>query len=92
MDIISLSVGPSSVPTGPSAFLNILEMELLFATRAGVLVVQAAGNGGPSSASIMSFSPWITTVAASMTDRMYNSTLKLGNGLSLTGTGLTRES
>ncbi|KAK1565486.1 hypothetical protein Q3G72_027790 [Acer saccharum] len=88
VDIISLSVGPSAVPSGPSAFLNVLEMELLFATRAGVLVVQAAGNGGPATSSILSFSPWITSIAASATDRKYNNTIKLGNGESLSGTGL----
>ncbi|CAN0908353.1 Subtilisin-like protease SBT2.6 [Linum grandiflorum] len=88
VDILSLSIGPSSVPPGPSAFLNVLEMELLFATKAGIFVVQAAGNGGPSSSSILSFSPWITTVAASITDRRYNNTIILGNGLSFSGTGL----
>ncbi|KAF9625421.1 hypothetical protein IFM89_022579 [Coptis chinensis] len=88
VDILSLSIGPSSVPPGPSAFLNVLEMELLFATKAGVLVVQAVGNDGPSPSSILSFSPWITSVAASMTDRQYNNSIKLGNGGSFSGTGL----
>ncbi|KAF6135581.1 hypothetical protein GIB67_015434 [Kingdonia uniflora] len=88
VDILSLSIGPSTVPPGPSAFLNVLEMELLFATKAGVLVAQAAGNGGPSSSSILSFSPWITSVAASITDRKYNNSIILGNGHSLSGTGL----
>ncbi|XP_074264740.1 subtilisin-like protease SBT2.6 isoform X1 [Silene latifolia] len=88
VDILSLSIGPSSVPPGPSAFLNVLEMELLFATKAGVVVIQAAGNGGPLSSSILSFSPWITTVAASITDRKYNSSIILANGQSLSGMGL----
>ncbi|CAN0842683.1 Subtilisin-like protease SBT2.5 [Linum grandiflorum] len=88
VDILSLSIGPSSVPPGPSAFLNILEIALLLATKAGVFVVQAAGNGGPASSSILSFSPWITTVAASITDRQYNNTIVLGNGLRFSGTGL----
>lgn len=90
MDILSLSVGPASIPSGPSAFLNVLEMQLLFATRAGVLVVQAAGNGGPSPTSILSFSPWITSVAASTTDRKYNNSIVLGNGQSFSGSGLSR--
>lgn len=91
VDIISLSVGPSTVPSGPAAFINALEMELLFAIRAGVLVIQAAGNGGPSSSSILSFSPWITSIAASTTDRKYINTIKLGNGQSFSGTGLARK-
>ncbi|KAJ8451052.1 hypothetical protein Cgig2_026861 [Carnegiea gigantea] len=89
VDILSLSIGPSSVPPGPSAFLNVLEMELLFATKAGVVVIQAAGNGGPSSSSILSFSPWITTVASCIIDRKYNGSIMLGNGQNLSGMGLT---
>ncbi|KAI3453452.1 hypothetical protein Pfo_010115 [Paulownia fortunei] len=88
VDILSLSIGPASAPSGLSAFLNVLELELLFATKAGVLVVQAVGNGGPSSSSILSFSPWITSVAASITDRKYNNSITLGNGQHLIGTGL----
>ncbi|XVE57550.1 hypothetical protein DITRI_Ditri04bG0099400 [Diplodiscus trichospermus] len=90
VDILSLSVGVSSVPPGLSAVLNVLDMELLFATKAGVLVVQAAGNGGPSTSSVISISPWITSVAASITDRKYNTTILLGNGQSFSGTGLAR--
>lgn len=66
-------------------------MELLFAVKAGVLVVQAAGNGGPSSSSLLSFSPWITTVAASITDRKYNNSIELGNGQHFIGIGLARK-
>lgn len=91
VDILSLSIGPASVPSGPSAFLNVLELELLFATKAGVLVIQAVGNGGPSSSSILSFSPWITSVAASITDRKYNNSVILGNRQHLVGTGLARK-
>ncbi|KAI8532281.1 hypothetical protein RHMOL_Rhmol11G0201400 [Rhododendron molle] len=89
VDILSLSIGPANVPSGPSAFLSVLETVLLFATRAGVLVIQAAGNGGPTSSSILSFSPWITSVASSITDRKYRSSIKLGNGQLFTGTGLS---
>ncbi|KAH7659232.1 Peptidase S8 subtilisin-related protein [Dioscorea alata] len=89
VDILSLSIGPSAVPTGPAAFLNILEMELLFAVKAGVLVVQAVGNGGPTPSSVLSFSPWITSVAASTTDRKYNNSIVFGNGQVFTGTALS---
>ncbi|GAB4857700.1 hypothetical protein Ancab_015606 [Ancistrocladus abbreviatus] len=77
-----LSIGSSTVPPGLTSFFNVLEMQLLFATRAGIVVIQAARNGGPSASSILSFSPWITSVAASITDRKYNDTLILGNGQS----------
>lgn len=52
------------------------------------MVVQAAGNGGPSSSSLLSFR--ITTVAASITDHKYNNSIELGNGQHFIGTGLAR--
>lgn len=91
VDILSLSIGPANVPSGSTGLLSILELQLLLATRAGVLAVQAVGNEGPSSASIISFSPWINSVAASITDRIYNSSICLGNGRCLTGIGLARK-
>jgi hypothetical protein len=91
VDIISLSLGPTSAPTGVSTFLNVFDVELLFAVKAGVFVAQAAGNSGPAQTSILSFSPWITSVAASLTDRTYVNSLVLGNNLSVAGVGLARE-
>lgn len=91
VDILSLSIGPAKVPTGASAFLNVLELELLFATKTGVLVVQAVGNGGPSPSSILSFSPWITSIAAAVTDRKYKNSVTLGNGEHFMGNGLSRK-
>ncbi|VAH50131.1 unnamed protein product [Triticum turgidum subsp. durum] len=80
VDVIGLSMAPSSVSPGPAAFLNLLETQLLLAAKAGVSVVQAVGNGGPDASSVVSFSPWITSVAASTTDRKYNKTIVAGNG------------
>ncbi|CAM6118928.1 unnamed protein product [Calypogeia fissa] len=87
--IISLSLGPTSAPTGVSTFLNVFDVELLFAIKAGVFVAQAAGNSGPAQTSILSFSPWITSVAASITDRTYSNYLRLGNNESFVGVGLS---
>uniref|UniRef100_J3M014 Peptidase S8/S53 domain-containing protein n=1 Tax=Oryza brachyantha TaxID=4533 RepID=J3M014_ORYBR len=80
VDIISLSLAPTSVTSGPASFLNLLETQLLLATKAGISVVQAVGNGGPDANSIVSFSPWITSVGASTTDRKYNKSIITGNG------------
>lgn len=80
VNVISLSMAPSSVPSGPASFLSLLETQLLLATKAGVSVVQAVGNGGPDANSIVSFSPWIISVAASTTDRKYNKSIIIGNG------------
>eukprot|EP00252_Welwitschia_mirabilis_P018057 TRINITY_DN40229_c0_g1_i1.p1 TRINITY_DN40229_c0_g1~~TRINITY_DN40229_c0_g1_i1.p1 ORF type:complete len:800 (+),score=173.85 TRINITY_DN40229_c0_g1_i1:223-2622(+) len=89
VDILNLSVGPNSPPaTEKITFLNPFDAALLSAVKAGVFVVQAAGNGGPFPKSIVSFSPWITTVAAGQDDRRYNNSLFLGNGKILSGVGL----
>ncbi|CAA6657140.1 unnamed protein product [Spirodela intermedia] len=81
--------GPLSVPSGPAVYLSILDVALLSATKAGVVVVQAVGNGGPSSSSVLSFSPWILSVAASTIDRQYNNAIVLGNGRSIAAAGLS---
>lgn len=70
-------------------FLSMFDISLLFARKAGVFVVQAAGNKGPTSSSVVSFSPWSVSVAASTTNRRYPASLLLGNGLILNGVGLS---
>nr|XP_009417495.1 PREDICTED: subtilisin-like protease SBT2.5 [Musa acuminata subsp. malaccensis]XP_009417496.1 PREDICTED: subtilisin-like protease SBT2.5 [Musa acuminata subsp. malaccensis]XP_009417497.1 PREDICTED: subtilisin-like protease SBT2.5 [Musa acuminata subsp. malaccensis] len=90
VDILNLSVGPNSPPTTTKAtFLNPFDAALLSAVRAGVFVAQAAGNGGPFPKTLVSFSPWITTVAAAIDDRRYKNNLTLGNGKILPGLGLS---
>ncbi|WVZ12192.1 hypothetical protein V8G54_016722 [Vigna mungo] len=89
VDILSLSVGPNGPPEDTLTFLSMFDISLLFARKAGVLVVQAAGNNGPASSSVVSFSPWSVTVAASTTNRRYPSSLVLGNGAVLSGVGLS---
>ncbi|KAH7301437.1 hypothetical protein KP509_23G026500 [Ceratopteris richardii] len=88
VDILSLSIGPNGPPPGISTCLSTFDMAMLSASKAGVLVVQAAGNAGPYSHSILSFSPWICSVAASVHDRTYPNSLVLGNNASIEGTGL----
>ncbi|AQL00148.1 Putative subtilase family protein [Zea mays] len=63
-------------------------MALLSAVKAGIFVVQAAGNTGPSPKSMSSYSPWIFTVGASAHDRVYNNYIVLGNNLTIQGVGL----
>jgi len=89
VDILSLSVGLREPPEDPIIFLNLFDLSLLFARKAGVLVVQAAGNNGPKSSSVVSYSPWSIGVAASTTNRSYPSSLVLGNGSILNGVGLS---
>ncbi|KAG6705872.1 hypothetical protein I3842_07G199000 [Carya illinoinensis] len=90
VDILSLSVGPNSPPANTkTTFLNPFDATLLSAVKAGVFVAQAAGNGGPFPKTLVSYSPWITSVAAAIDDRRYKNHLNLGNGKILAGIGLS---
>ncbi|GJX24263.1 subtilisin-like protease SBT2.5 isoform X1 [Tanacetum coccineum] len=90
VDILNLSVGPNSPPaTAKTTFLNPFDATLLSAVKAGVFVAQAAGNEGPMPKTIVSYSPWIASVAAAVDDRRYKNHLTLGNGKMLAGTGLS---
>ncbi|GJM93013.1 hypothetical protein PR202_ga09528 [Eleusine coracana subsp. coracana] len=88
VDIISLSITPNRRPPGLATFFNPIDMALLSAVKAGIFVVQAAGNTGPSPKSIASYSPWIFTVGASAHDRVYGNYVVLGNNLTIAGVGL----
>ncbi|KAI5057485.1 hypothetical protein GOP47_0027500, partial [Adiantum capillus-veneris] len=88
VDILSLSIGPGGPPSGASVFINIFDVALLSATKAGVFVAQAAGNSGPYPISMGSFSPWICSVASSMHDRTYTNSITLGNNKTIEGQGL----
>ncbi|WJX28229.1 hypothetical protein P8452_16976 [Trifolium repens] len=90
VDILSLSVGPNGPPAATkTTFLNPFDATLLGAVKAGVFVAQAAGNGGPFPKSLVSYSPWIVSVAAAIDDRRYKNHLILGNGNILAGLGLS---
>jgi len=92
VDILNLSVGPDSPPSNTkTTFLNPFDATLLGAVKAGVFVAQAAGNGGPFPKSLVSYSPWIATVAAAIDDRRYKNHLILENGKILAGIGLSRK-
>ncbi|XP_068654447.1 subtilisin-like protease SBT2.3 [Aristolochia californica] len=88
VDIVSLSITPNRRPPGLATFFNPIDMALLSAVKAGIFVVQAAGNTGPAPKSISSFSPWIFTVGAAAHDRVYQNTLILGNNITISGVGL----
>ncbi|MCD7465189.1 hypothetical protein HAX54_000754 [Datura stramonium] len=88
VDIINLSITPNRRPPGVATFFNPIDMALLSAVKAGIFVVQAAGNTGPSPKSVSSFSPWIFTVGASTHDRVYSNSIVLGNNITITGVGL----
>ncbi|XP_020994979.1 subtilisin-like protease SBT2.2 isoform X1 [Arachis duranensis] len=88
VDIICLSITPNRRPPGIATFFNPIDMSLLSAVKAGIFVVQAAGNTGPSPMSMSSFSPWIFTVGAASHDRLYSNSIILGNNMTIPGVGL----
>ncbi|XP_025884972.2 subtilisin-like protease SBT2.2 isoform X3 [Solanum lycopersicum] len=88
VDIINLSITPNRRPPGLATFFNPIDMALLSAVKAGIFVVQAAGNTGPSPKSVASFSPWIFSVGASTHDRAYSNSILLGNNITISGVGL----
>lgn len=87
--MLVLSVGPDTRPGSKVTFLSVLDVALLSARRAGIFVAQAAGNLGPADSSVVSYSPWVMTVAAGTTGRSYTCSLLLGNGRHIAGVGLS---
>jgi subtilisin family serine protease len=83
VDVINYSISGTS-----TNFRDPVEIAFLFAADAGVFVAASAGNSGPGASTVAHPSPWITTVAASTHDRVYEATATLGNGSSYTGVGL----
>ncbi|KAJ7543850.1 hypothetical protein O6H91_09G055500 [Diphasiastrum complanatum] len=89
VDVLSLSIGPASIPGGSAAYLSTFDLALLSAVKAGVFVTQAAGNAGPYPSTILSFSPWIVSVAAGTHDRTYPNSICLGSkSKTISGIGL----
>lgn len=84
VDIMSLSVGGSSLPYS----LDPIAIGSFGAMEKGILVSASAGNSGPSPASLGNVSPWILTVGASTLDRNFPATVKLSNNASYTGASL----
>lgn len=88
VNILSISLGSTSSASGVP-FLNTFDIALLFAVKAGSLVVHAAGNNGPSSMTMNSFGPWLLSVGAATTDRSYANPIILGNKQEFIGSGFS---
>lgn len=82
-----------SISGGANPYSDIVGLAFLEAYRAGIFVAASAGNTGPGPETVNHRGPWITTVAASTTDRGFLSTATLvsssGATLSITGATLT---
>ncbi|PKA61855.1 Subtilisin-like protease [Apostasia shenzhenica] len=87
VDIISISLGMSSV--FQSDFLSdTIAIGAFHANQKGVLVVCSGGNDGPDSFTVVNTAPWVLTVGASSIDRIFQSTIVLGNSLVLQGVAI----
>ncbi|KAF5202203.1 Subtilisin-like protease SBT1.3 [Thalictrum thalictroides] len=86
VNVLSISLGGAA----SSYSRDSLAIAAFGAMENGVFVSCSAGNGGPDPISLMNTSPWITTVGASTMDRDFPSTVKLGNGRTLSGVSLYR--
>ncbi|KAM0892231.1 hypothetical protein ACQ4PT_025873 [Festuca glaucescens] len=86
VDVISMSLG--RMDGNPAFYDDVVAVAMFGAERRGVFVVLAGGNSGPEASSVGNVAPWMTTVGAATTDRVFPATLKLGNGAVLTGQSL----
>ncbi|KAK1357850.1 CO(2)-response secreted protease [Heracleum sosnowskyi] len=87
VDIMSLSLGSE-----PGYTFNIwtdpIAVGAFHAVEHGIMVVCAAGNGGPLPSSVVNFAPWITTVGASTIDRHVYANVVLGTNQVIKGGGI----
>lgn len=82
-----------SISGGANPYADAVSLAFLDAYTAGVFVSASAGNAGPGADTTDHREPWVTTVAASTTDRAFVSTITLsasdGTTMTLTGTSIT---
>ncbi|KAK4730737.1 hypothetical protein R3W88_023725 [Solanum pinnatisectum] len=81
VDIISLSVGGG----GRDFFEDSIAIGAFHALKEGILTCCAAGNSGPDLGTIENVAPWIFTVAATSSDRKFETDAMLGNGVAISG-------
>ncbi|KAK8662516.1 hypothetical protein V6N13_092089 [Hibiscus sabdariffa] len=85
VDIISVSLG--SIFTN-DYFYDPIAIGAFHSMANGILTSNSAGNFGPDPATIVNFSPWSLSVAASTIDRKFVTKVKLGNGEIYEGTSI----
>uniref|UniRef100_A0ACD5YAI4 Uncharacterized protein n=1 Tax=Avena sativa TaxID=4498 RepID=A0ACD5YAI4_AVESA len=82
VDLISISLGGAAEDP---FYDDPVAVATFGAERRGVFVVLAGGNGGPTASTVCNVAPWMTTVGAATTDRVFPAKLRLGNGVTLKG-------
>ncbi len=70
VDVINYSISGSSDP-----YNDPISQAFLTANEAGIFVAVAAGNNGPTAATLSHIAPWVTAVAAATHNRSFTNTL-----------------
>ncbi|CAN1332597.1 Subtilisin-like protease SBT5.6 [Linum perenne] len=84
--VISISIG-TKTPVNHTE--DVLSIGAFHASKNNIVVVCAAGNAGPTPATLANPPPWIMTVGASSLDRAFHGPVLLGNGKTITGQTVT---
>ncbi|ESR38183.1 hypothetical protein CICLE_v10029841mg, partial [Citrus x clementina] len=82
VDIITISLGDTSAV---DLAHDVIAIGAFHAMTKGILTVNSAGNNGPKAGFTSSIAPWLMSVAASTTDRLFVDKVVLGNGKTIVG-------
>ncbi|KAL9415879.1 hypothetical protein AB3S75_039140 [Citrus x aurantiifolia] len=85
VDIVTISMGTRHAREFSQ---DSIAIGAFHAMAKGILVVNSAGNSGPEPRSVSSIAPWMMSVAASGTDRLFVDKVVLGNGTTVVGYSL----
>ena len=89
VDVLSISLGSSFAADYDK---DPLAIGAFSAVSKGIVVVCAAANNGPASATRSNEAPWMVTVAASSVDRRFSAPTRLGDGRVIDGEALDQAS
>ncbi|XP_076940939.1 subtilisin-like protease SBT4.15 [Bidens hawaiensis] len=81
VDVITVSIGGHP----RQFFQDSLAIGAFHVMKKGIFVACSAGNEGPHQLTVKNIAPWVTTMAASTSDRQFVSDVQLGNGATITG-------
>ncbi|PWA62864.1 subtilisin-like serine endopeptidase family protein [Artemisia annua] len=81
VDVITASIGGYA----RKFFEDTMAIGAFHAMKKGIFTACSGGNEGPYQVMVQNIAPWITTVAASSTDRQFVADVKLGNGENIMG-------